>query len=108
MKPEHHGFSRVFRTSLSLNPGVAFKVPFKPLLFHIVRGQHMMPNVIRGWCDWCHLSSEVFNSRRLFRTAAQCQQGSMEATELNACSHCCYAGYAGFGASRVIRTLRSW
>ena len=81
MKPKHHGFSSVFDSSLSRNPGVAFKVPFEPLLFHIVRGQHMMPIVIRGWCDWYHLSSAVFNSRRLFQTDTECQRSSTEAVE---------------------------
>lgn len=48
MQLKHHGFSRVLGLWLSRNPDFAFKVPFKPLLFHIVRGQHMMPNVIRA------------------------------------------------------------
>ena len=84
MKPKPHGFSRVFDSLLSLNPGVAFMVPFKPLLFHIVRGQHMMPNVISGGCDSHRLSSEVFDSLRLNRIAAESQLGSAEAVELTA------------------------
>lgn len=51
MKPEHHGFSRVFGPLPPANHGIAPAEPFRPVLFHIVRGQHMMPNVIRGWCD---------------------------------------------------------
>jgi hypothetical protein len=82
MKPKYHGFSCFFHSTLSLNPGVAFKVAFKPLLFHLVRGQHMMPNVIRGWCVWCHLSSDVFNARRSCRTVAESQRSPMEVVEL--------------------------
>lgn len=76
MKPKHRGFSRVFGLSLSRNPDFAFKVPVKPLLFHIVRGQHMMPNVIRGRWNWYCLSSDVFKSLQFFRTAAESEHSS--------------------------------
>jgi hypothetical protein len=66
MKSKHHGFSRVFGLWLSRNPDFAFKVPFKPLLFHIVRGQHMMPNVISDWYDYAQVSSQEFFTVRLF------------------------------------------
>jgi hypothetical protein len=66
MKLKHHGFFRVFGSSLLGNPDFTFKVPFKPLLFHIVRGQHMMPNHIRGWFDKVQVSSEEFCAVRLF------------------------------------------
>ncbi len=92
MGPKAHGFASVFHGCLSLGPGLAQDDPIRPVLFHIVRRQHMMPNVIRGRFDWYRLSSDVFNFCQLFRTAAECQQGSREAAESNDCSDCRFVG----------------
>jgi hypothetical protein len=67
MKRKHHGFACVFDSSRSMNPGDTSRLPSGPLLFHIVRGQHMMPNLIRSCYDWVHVSKAKFCLVQLFR-----------------------------------------
>lgn len=110
MKRKHQVFPRVFDFSCRRNPEHASQLPSELLLFHIVRGQQMMPKLINGQRDPVQVSSAGVLRTPIVLPCCHTPAAFERAVAFGwAVSEPAFLPrYAGLGASRVILTFRSW